>query len=235
MLCKMNNLDPSCFDDASNVRPDNNCVSFANLFLFEFDVADAAMRNPSRYLTDPSTVSSIDLGKKRVDNSSQESDCAAAASKTSKKRAVSFAPDYQVIQLDDDQTEDIKSLLWYSRYDYMVFENEACLSSEVVRASASQGSFDNEVDDILGLEKIIFCDSFYEYRYALRMAVMEEQAVQQYTKEIGMQLGCYESDAIMQLANTSERYSLWAREQASLYAFTLEHDLGTDRAKVSSE
>ena len=46
-----------------------------------------------------------------------------------------------------------------------------------------------EVDDILGLEKIIFCDSFYEYRYALRMAVMEEQAVQQYTKEIGMQLG----------------------------------------------
>ena len=232
------NIDPSCFDDASNVRPDKNCVSFANLFLFEFDVADEARRHPNRFLTDPSTMSSIDLEKTRVDNnnSPQESDCAAAICKTSKKqRTVSFAPDYQVIQLNDDQTEDIKSQLWYSRYDFMVFENEACLCSEAVRESASQGSFDNELDDILGLEKIIFCDSFSEYRYALRMAVMEEQALQQLTKEIRTQLGCYESDGLMQLANTSERYSLWAREQASLYAFTLEHDLGTDRAEVSSE
>jgi hypothetical protein len=216
------NIDPSSFDDTSNVRPDNNCVSFANLFLFEFDAADAAMRSsPYRFQTDPSRMSS---------------NCTAAICMTNKKqRTVSFAPDYQVIQLDDDQTEDIKSLLWYSRYDFMVFENEACLCSEAVRESASQGSFDNELDNILGLEKIIFCDSFYEYRYALRTAVMEEQAVQQLTKEIRTQLGCYGSDDLMQLANTSERYSLWAREQASLYAFTLEHDLGTDRAEVSSE
>ena len=232
------NIDPSSFDDMSNVRPTNNCVSFANLFLFEFDAADAAMRSsPNRILTDPSIMSSIELlEKKRVDNSPQESDCTAAICKTHKKqRTVSFAPDYQVIQLDDDQTEDLKSLLWYSRYDFMVFENEACLSSEVARENASQGSFDKELDDILGLEKIIFCDSFYEYRSALRTAVMEEQAVQQLTKEIRVQLGCYESDGLMQLANTSERYSFWAREQASLYAFTLEHDLGTDRAEVSSE
>ena len=161
---------------------------------------------------------------------SEETGGAADICKSSKKQqTVSFAPDYQVIQLDDDQTEDIKSQLWYSRYDYMVFENEACLCSEAVRESASQGSFDNELDDILGLEKIIFYDSFYEYRYALRTAVMEEQALQQMTKEIMMQLGCYEPDGLMQLANTSERYSLWAREQASLYAFTLEHDLGTSK------
>ena len=167
---------------------------------------------------------------------SEETGGAAAICKTSKKqRTVSFAPDYQVIQLNDDQTEDIKSQLWYSRYDFMVFENEACLCSEAVRESASQGSFDNELDDILGLEKIIFCDSFYEYRYALRMAVMEEQALQQLTKEIRTQLGCYESDGLMQLANTSERYSLWAREQASLYAFTLEHDLGTSKGGYSEE
>jgi hypothetical protein len=230
------NIDPSSFDDTINVRPDNNCVSFANLFLFEFDAADAAMRgSPNRFLSDPSIMSSIGLEKKRVENSPQESDCTAAICKTNKKRTVSFAPDYQVIQLDDDQTEDIKSQLWYSRYDYMVFENEACLCSEAVRESASQGSFDNELDDILGLEKIIFYDSFYEYRYALRMAVLEEQAVQQLTKEIRTQLGCYGSDDLMQLANTSERYSLWAREQASLYAFSLEHDIGTDRAEVSSE
>jgi hypothetical protein len=238
MLCKMN-IDPSSFDDMSNVRPTNNCVSFANLFLFEFDAADAAMRSsPNRILTDPSIMSSIELlEKKRVNSSPQESDCTAAICKTHKKqRTVSFAPDYELIQLDDDQpTEDIKSLLWYSRYDFMVFENEACLCSEAVRESASQGSFDNELDNILGLEKIIFCDSFYEYRHALRMAVMEEQAVQQLTKEIRTQLGCFEPDGLMQLANTSERYSLWAREQASLYAFTLEHDLGTDRAEVSSE
>jgi len=135
---------------------------------------------------------------------------------------LSFAPDYQVIQLDDDQTEDIKSLLWYSRYDYMVFENEACLCSEVVRASASQGSFDNELDDILGLEKIIFYDSFHEYRYALRTAVMEEQALQLANEKAQRKV----EDL---LADTSERYSLWAREQASLYAFTLEHDLGTSK------
>ena len=225
------NIDPSCFDDASNVRPDKNCVSFANLFLFEFDVADEAMRHPNRFLTDPSTMSSIDLEKKRVDNnnSPQESDCAAAICKTSKKqRTVSFAPDYQVIQLDDDQTEDIKRQLWYSRYDFMVFENEACLCSEAVRESASQGSFDNELDDILGLEKIIFCDSFSEYRYALRTAVMEEQALQLANEKAQRKV----EDL---LADTSERYSFWAREQASLYAFTLEHDLGTSKGGYSEE
>jgi len=217
------NIDPSSFDDTINVRPDNNCVSFANLFLFEFDAADAAMRgSPNRFLSDPSIMSSIGLEKKRVENSPQESDCTAAICKTNKKRTVSFAPDYQVIQLDDDQTEDIKSQLWYSRYDYMVFENEACLCSEVVRASASQGSFDNELDDILGLEKIIFYDSFYEYRYALRAAVMEEQALQLANEKAQRKV----EDL---LADTSERYSLWAREQASLYAFTLEHDLGTSK------
>jgi hypothetical protein len=104
----------------------------------------------------------------------------------------------------------------------MVFENEACLSSEAVRESASQGSFDNELDDILGLEKIIFCDSFYEYRYALRTAVMEEQALQLANEEAQRKVEEL-------LADTSERYSLWAREQASLYAFTLEHDLGTSK------
>jgi hypothetical protein len=153
---------------------------------------------------------------------SEETGGAADICKSSKKQqTVSFAPDYQVIQLDDDQTEDIKSL-WYSRYDYMVFENEACLCSEVVRASASQGSFDNELDDILGLEKIIFYDSFYEYRYALRAAVMEEQALQLVNEKAQRKV----EDL---LADTSERYSLWAREQASLYAFTLEHDLGTSK------
>ena len=54
---------------------------------------------------------------------SEETGGAADICKSSKKqRTVSFAPDYQVIQLDDDQTEDLKSLLgtqdmisWYSR------------------------------------------------------------------------------------------------------------------------
>ena len=160
---------------------------------------------------------------------SEETGGAAAICKSSKKqRTVSFAPDYQVIQLDDDQTQDLKSLLWYSRYDYMVFENEACLYSEAVRESASQGSFDNELDDILGLEKIIFYDSFYEYRYALRTAVMEEQALQLANEKA-------QRKAEELLADTSERYSLWAREQASLYAFTLEHDLGTSKGGCSEE
>eukprot|EP00985_Skeletonema_marinoi_P030718 scaffold33518_cov154-Skeletonema_marinoi.AAC.1 len=161
-----------------------------------------------------------------------------ATYKTGKKRVVSFAPSCPTIHLVDNQTEGNEDELWYSQHDFMDFEDEACLCSHMIRDCESQGTFDGEVGHILGLEKIILCDSYLDRRDALRQTVLNEQAVQQLVKDLRSRQGCESDDdsnaekiSLMHLAATSERLSLWARERASMAAFTLEHDLATCEAQ----
>ncbi|KAK1733461.1 hypothetical protein QTG54_015876 [Skeletonema marinoi] len=161
-----------------------------------------------------------------------------ATYKTDKKRVVSFAPSCPTIHLVDNQTEGNEDELWYSQHDFMDFEDEACLCSHMIRDCESQGTFDGEVGHILGLEKIILCDSYLDRRDALRQTVLNEQAVQQLVKDLRSRQGCESDDdsnaekiSLMHLAATSERLSLWARERASMAAFTLEHDLATCEAQ----
>jgi len=161
--------------------------------------------------------------------------------KTNEKRVVSFAPSCPTIHLVDNQNECNEDELWYSQHDLMHFEDEACLCSQMIRDSESQGTFDGELSHILGLEKIILCDSYFDRRDALRQTVLNEQAVQKLVKDLRLRQG-YESDddnqaediSLVHLAKTSERLSLWARERASMAAFTLEHDLATCKAQEGS-
>jgi len=161
--------------------------------------------------------------------------------KTDKKRVVSFAPSCPTIHLVDNQTEGIEDELWYSQHDFMDFEDEACLCSQMIRDSESQGTFDGELGHILGLEKIILFDSYFDRRDALRQTILNEQAVQQLVMDLRLRQGCESDDdsnaediSILHLAATSERLSLWARERASMAAFTLEHDLATYEAQEGS-
>jgi len=162
----------------------------------------------------------------------------ACKKQTDRKRTVNFSPALcQVIHIDI-QTEGFENELWYSRNDFMLFEDQARLCSQEVQESFAQGSFDGEIGQILGLEKILLCDSYYDRREALRNAVMDEYAVQSLAKEIRSS-GCSEFDgagktedmSLVQLAKTSERNSLWARERACMAALTLEYDLATCRAQ----
>lgn len=157
-----------------------------------------------------------------------------------RKRNVSFSSASCQVILIDHQTEGLEQELWYSPSDFMFFENQAWLSCQFIQESvADQGSFD-DMGLILGLEKMLLCDSYLDRREALRNAVLDEHAIQSLAKEIkrrGTKEGCCESDGgteeigIIQLAATSERNSSWARDRAFMAALALEHDLSTCRAE----
>lgn len=159
-----------------------------------------------------------------------------------KKRTVSFVPSCPTIHLIDDQTQGIEDELWYSQDDFMRFEDEAFLCSQMIQESESQGSFAVELGHVLGLEKIILCDSYIYRRDTLIQTILNEQAVQQLVKDLRVvdyyflqgngsdKDGNTEDLSLVRLAKTSDRLSRWARERASMAAFTLEHDLKTHEA-----
>ncbi len=228
-----------CSDDFKEI----GIVNYANLFDYEHSQAQLcleASEEKERY-SQGTFVGAGDikpiLGFEKRERVSRPQDCIIKdhdkdVGKSVKERSVSFAPLCEVFQLEDTQTEGLEHELWYSRYDFMLFEDEACLRCQMIQQSETQGSFDDELGHILGLEKIILCDSYFDRREALREAVLDEQAVQDMAKEVRFRQGCgcgqgLDDISIMQLASTSERYSLWARERASMIAFTLEHDLAT--------
>ena len=112
----------------------------------------------------------------------------------------------------------------------------------MLQAQASHGILDSDLGKILGLEKRLLSDVYGNRRDALRKAVMDEQNIQWLAKRFRSERqGCYDGSddsisnsediSLIQLANTSERFSLWARDQASLAAFTLEHDLALSRTQ----
>jgi hypothetical protein len=224
-LVEDDNRDEAC--PFSETLQENVTVSFANLFDYK-DNQDYLVKETIP--PPPRLETSIRTPRGQC---SIISDDDAISCKTSEKRSVSFAPSHQVIQLVNNRTEGLEQDLWYSRYDFKTFEEEACLCSQMIQDIESQGTFDGELGDILGLEKIILCESYLDRRDCLRTAVMDEQAVQQMVKQIRSRQGCGSDDietddfSLVQLASTSERLSLWARERASMAAFTLEHDLNS--------
>ncbi len=184
------------------------------------------------------------LGSKKKRGVSQTQDSfdsdGVSSEMTKKQPSVSFAPSCPTIHLIDDQTQGIEDELWYSQDDFMDFEDEAFLCSQMIRDGESQGIFEVELGHILGLEKFILCDKYFDQRDTLIQTVLNEQAVQQLVKDLGvvdyhfLQGKALDKDSnaedlsLVRLAKTSDRLSRWARERASMTAFTLEHDLAND-------
>ena len=169
----------------------------------------------------------------------QGSDDKVPTCSTNKNRAVSFAQSCPEVHLVVNHTEGYNNHeIWYSRYDYMLFEDAACRCSQLIQDCESHGTFDGDLGHILGLEKIILCETYLDKRDALRQTVLNEQAVQQLVKHIRWSQG-YDSDdesdpediSLVHLARTSERLSLWARERAAMSAVTLEHELNSCKAQ----
>ena len=157
---------------------------------------------------------------------------------TSGKRKISFSPEScTVVHHIDHQTEGLEHQLWYSQSDFIFFEDQAWLCSQMILEGADQGSFDGDMGHILGLEKMLLCDSYLDRRTELRNAVLDEHAIQSLAKEIRWQRrreGCEtdlraEDVEIFQLAATSERNSNWAKDRALMAALALEHDLAPSR------
>lgn len=191
----------------------------------------------------------VESGHKRRTNSHQSSSFAedhhvavgtTCKRQTSGKRNVSFSPEScTVVNHIDHQTEGLEHQLWYSQSDFIFFEDQAWLYSQMILERAEQGIFDGDMGHILGLEKMLLCDSYLDRRNALRNAVLDEHAMQSLAKENRWQRRreCCETDIraedveIFQLAATSERNSHWARDRAFMAALALEHDLAPCRAE----
>ena len=90
---------------------------------------------------------------------------------TSRKRTVSFSPATCKVIHIDHQTEGLEHELWYSQSDFVFFEDQAWQCSQAVQECAARGSFDGDIGHILGLEKMLLCESYLDRRDALRNAV----------------------------------------------------------------
>eukprot|EP00984_Skeletonema_dohrnii_P005299 scaffold1857_cov96-Skeletonema_dohrnii-CCMP3373.AAC.6 len=110
------------------------------------------------------------------------------------------------------------------------------LYSDAVRESIRQGSFRGELDDILGLERLLFDKIYLAKRAAFKGAVFEEQTWQVLSREMrrrrgltceGEVNGHVADEDIMTLANAAAMSSSWAKERASIAGLTLQSNLCT--------
>jgi hypothetical protein len=156
------------------------------------------------------------------------------------KQHVSFALTSEVTVFVN-RTKGIEDELWYSSDDVDQFKHYSNLYADVFREKINQGSFEGELGDILGLEKLLYGEVFIARRAAVKAAVFEEQAWQRLSREMmlrrGRRLGdvagqarCAANISLMRLANIAEENSCWARECASMAGLALQSDLRTDRA-----
>ena len=137
-----------------------------------------------------------------------------------------------------DRTKGIEDKLWYSSSDVDNFKFSSNLYGQAVKEALSNGTFDGDLCNILGLEKVIFRKSYYDRRLLMRSAVLDEQTWQRLSKEMRRRRGLCDVDghiadiSIMRLANIAERYSRWAKERASVSALVLESDLAEERDEL---
>ena len=142
---------------------------------------------------------------------------------------VHFAPSCQVLVVLD-KTKGIEDRLWYSGEDVENFKLHSTLHAEEVKRSISDGTFRGDLEDILGLEKHLFKESYHRQRAILKRAVFEEQAWQRLSKELRRRRGLGDVDGhiahdnIIRLATIAEKYSRWAKERASVAALVLEKE-----------
>ena len=102
------------------------------------------------------------------------------------RQRVRFAPTCQVIVFAD-RTD--KHTLWYFSEDVDQFKLYTTLYSDAVRESIRQGSFRGELDDILGLERLLFDKIYLAKRAAFKGAVFEEQTWQMLSREMRRRRG----------------------------------------------
>lgn len=142
---------------------------------------------------------------------------------------VRFAPSCQVVVVVD-KTKGIEDKLWYSCEDVELFKLYSTLYAEEVKRSLSDGTFRGDLEDILGLEKLLFRESYYRQRAMLKRAVLEEQTWQRLSKEMRRRRGLGDDDGhiayacIMRLADIAEKRSRWAKERASVVGEQLDLD-----------
>ena len=147
------------------------------------------------------------------------------------KQHVRFAPTCTVVVLDDRTKGIIKDKLWYSSDDVDQFKLYSSLYAEAIKEKIYQDSFDGEIGDILGLEKLLCGKSYSARRAVLKAAVLEEQAFQRLVREMRLRRGLGDVDSLganarlETLANVAEENSRWARECASVTGLALQSDL----------
>jgi hypothetical protein len=157
-----------------------------------------------------------------------------------KTNRVRFAANCQVIVVVD-RTKGVKDDLWYSGDDVDHFKLYSTLyADEVKKSSLCNSKFCGAIDDILGLEKLIFKQSYYDRRRLLMSAVLEEQAWQKLCKELWRRRGLsgdvdrnFENTCIMRLDSIAEKNSRWAKEWASLSARALQRHVAKERSNKS--
>ena len=231
--------DSNCGDDVTTCKADKKrTVSFApSCQVIRFSDEDG-----QAYLCHEAIKESSSCIDGEFDHTAELHESTSSGKK--KQRVVRFDSSSPVVHLiDNHHTEDRADELWYSQYDYMIFEGEACQCSHFIQDIESQGlRFHGDLGHILGLEKIILWERYHDKRDALRQTVLNEQAVQRLAKNIRTNQGT-ESDnderaakdvGLLHLAKTSARLSRWARECASIAALTLGHDLALTRAQEKS-
>ena len=147
---------------------------------------------------------------------------------------VRFAPTCQVV-IVVDKAKGIEDKLWYSSEDFDRFKLESTLYSEAIRVSFLQGSFDGEVGDVLGLERLLFSDIYSARRAAFKWAVLEEQNWQTLSREVRRRRGLpseVDSRDITKLANVAANSSSWAKERAYIAGLTLQSNLCTGTGSI---
>ena len=127
-----------------------------------------------------------------------------------------------------DRTKGIEGQLWYSEEDVYRFKLHAALYSEALRDTICRGTFSGKLDDIVGLERLIYDKVYLPRRAALKAAVLEEQAWQRLSKEMPMMKGLPDESVgnpeigVIRLADVAKRNSSWAKDRACAAALALE-------------
>ena len=150
------------------------------------------------------------------------------------KQRVRFAPTCKVAVFVD-RTKGIEDKLWYSSDDVDQFKLDSTLYARLAREQIGQGSFDGEIHNILGLEKLICKQDYYVRRTLLKASVLEEQAFQRLSSLMrlrsGLDVDSHGANARIAtaLANVAEENSRWARECAHVAGLALRRDLCEDK------
>ena len=140
------------------------------------------------------------------------------------KRRVRFAPTSKVAVFVH-RTKGIEDKLWYSSDDVDQFKLKSTLYAGWVRDKISQGSFDSDIGNIIGLEKLICYDEYTLRKELLKAVVFEEQAFQRLSSsspELKDRVAIYITEP---LAKVAEENSRWARECAHVAGLALQRDL----------
>ena len=174
-------------------------------------------------------------------------------SKKGRHHHVRFAEAPQVISLHGRQTTFSpaqKDLLWYSQEDFDQFRLDTTLYSDAIKIMfqyqkllfGHHGDFGN----ILGLEKYLLSNSYFDRRTRLKTVVFEEQVRQRLHQEemkTGLMMdeqlcGSFANYRLLsatRLAKIADKESRWARERAQIIGLVLQSHLSMTESITAGE